>query len=275
MTLHFLASSACAYLTAEAWPISKPVPRLAGIRRLERNARRWRLRISRWIYEVTGPRYALKLLRYPRRNQVAPDFFAAKELSHRWGAAVCIATPSLRRAFSRLDHDQLVFPRVVLAPEGCGIPILLRVEAGDALLEGRELDDDEAVEFLGAFEGLVTPAARQHLRAVLVEDRGHAVRGLPGFHGILGCGAGYPIGRHGFLLMRAGPGFRGGGRSPHRHPRCRDRRPRRDSPSRRRQRASPPRGRLAHRAGRRRCTRRPPAAARGATRRAGAEPDAA
>src|SRR6266700_310457 len=60
MTLHFLASSACAYLTAEAWPISKPVQRLAGIRRLERNARRWRLRISRWIYEVTGPRHALR-----------------------------------------------------------------------------------------------------------------------------------------------------------------------------------------------------------------------
>src|SRR5467141_2346131 len=69
-----------------AWPISRPVQRLAGIRRLERNARRWRLRISRWIYEVTGPRYALKLLRYPRRNQVAPDFCAADELSHRWGA---------------------------------------------------------------------------------------------------------------------------------------------------------------------------------------------
>src|SRR5258706_5048050 len=84
MTLHFLASSACAYLTAEAWPISRPVQRLAGIRRLERNARRWRLRISRWIYEVTGPRYALKLLRYPRRNQVAPDFKVACELSHRW-----------------------------------------------------------------------------------------------------------------------------------------------------------------------------------------------
>src|SRR5436189_2626775 len=51
MTLHSLSG---------AWPISKPVQRLAGIRRLERNARRWRLRISRWIYEVTGPRYALR-----------------------------------------------------------------------------------------------------------------------------------------------------------------------------------------------------------------------
>src|SRR2546425_12776459 len=75
MTLHSLSG---------AWPISRPVQRLAGIRRLERNARRWRLRISRWIYEVTGPRYALRLLRYPRRNQVAPDFCVADELSHRW-----------------------------------------------------------------------------------------------------------------------------------------------------------------------------------------------
>src|SRR5687768_18224047 len=30
-----------------AWPISRPVQRLAGIRRLERNARRWRLSDSR------------------------------------------------------------------------------------------------------------------------------------------------------------------------------------------------------------------------------------
>src|SRR5713226_8160459 len=49
-----------AALLSGAWSISKPVQRLAGIRRLERNARRWRLRISRWIYEVTGPRHALR-----------------------------------------------------------------------------------------------------------------------------------------------------------------------------------------------------------------------
>src|SRR5256885_16713618 len=81
MTLHSLSG---------AWPISRPVQRLAGIRRLERNARRWRLRISRWIYEVTGPRHALKLLRYPRRNQVAPDFKVPCELSHRWGRAAVL-----------------------------------------------------------------------------------------------------------------------------------------------------------------------------------------
>jgi len=31
----------------------------AGFKRRERNARRWRLLISEWIYEGIGPRYAL------------------------------------------------------------------------------------------------------------------------------------------------------------------------------------------------------------------------
>src|SRR5712691_9665489 len=33
------------------------------------------------------------LLRYPRRNQVAPDFFAVKELSHRWGGVAALQHP--------------------------------------------------------------------------------------------------------------------------------------------------------------------------------------
>src|SRR3979490_36665 len=120
-----------------------------------------------------------------------------------------------RRAFSRLDHHQLVLTRLVLAAEAGGLLVFLGVEAGDALLEGRELDDDEAVESLRAFEGLIAPAAREHLRAVLREDRGHAVRVLLVFHGIVDFRAGYPIGRHGFLLMGTSPAIRGGGRSPH------------------------------------------------------------
>src|SRR5712691_7165041 len=116
---------------------------------------------------------------------------------------------SLRRAFSGLDHHQLVFPRLVPAAKRRGLPVLLRVEARDALLEGRELDDDEAVESLRAFENLIAPAAREHLRAVLREDRGHAVRVLLVFHGIVDFGAGYPVSRHGALLTRSSPGFRG------------------------------------------------------------------
>src|SRR5437879_2927618 len=188
MTLHSLAG---------AWPISRPVQRLAGIRRLERNARRWRLRISRWIYEVTGPRYALKLLRYPRRNQVAPDFSRSASIIPQMGRVVCIATPSLRLAFPRLDHHQLVLARLVPAAKLRRLPVFRRIEAGDALLEGRELDDDEAVESLRAFERLIAPAAREHLRAVLREDCGHAVRVLPVFHRIVHFRPGDPVGRHG------------------------------------------------------------------------------
>src|SRR6266853_4143234 len=101
-----------------------------------------------------------------------------------------------RLTFSRLDHHQLVFPRFVPAAKRRGLPVLLRVEARDALLEARELDDDEAVEFLLSFESLVAAAAREHLRAVLREDRRHAVRVFPVFHRIVDFGARYPIGGH-------------------------------------------------------------------------------
>src|SRR6267378_4060560 len=195
MTLHSLSG---------AWPISRPVQRLAGIRRLERNARRWRLRISRWIYEVTGPRYALKLLRYPRRNQVAPDSVAAKR-----------DYPIDAGAFPRFNAPAPVdflpprssparSPRLVPAAKRRRLPVLLRIEAGDALLEGRELDDDEAVESLRTFESLIVPAAREHPRAVLREDRGHAVRVLLVFHRIVHPRPGHPVSRHGgsFLVVR-------------------------------------------------------------------------
>src|SRR5882672_7423510 len=178
-------------------------------------------------------------------------------------------------AFSRLDHHQLVLARLVPAAKFSRFPVLLRVEAGDALLEGRELDDDEAVESLRTFESLIARAAREHLRAVLREDRGYAVRVLLVFHGIVDLGARYPIGRHGFLLTKAGPGYRAGGQPPHPRPRRSDRRPRRGSPSRRRRSACPRRARPAHRAGRLRCTSNRPAFATGAMRRAGAGPGAA
>src|SRR5882762_7871158 len=119
---------------------------------------------------------------------------------------------SLRRAFSRLDHHQLILPSLVPAAKRRRLPVLLRVEAGDALLEGRELDDDVAVEPLRALEDLIAPAAREHLRAVLREDRGHAVRVLLVFHRIVDFGARYPIGRHGIFLMRATPAIRAGER---------------------------------------------------------------
>src|SRR5258708_6226732 len=181
-----------------AWPISKPVQRLAGIRRLERNARRWRLRISRWIYEVTGPRYALRCFDTHVETRSPPISLQRKNYPiDGAGRSHCnTSASSLRRAFSRLDHHQLVLPRLVLAAKRRRLPVFRRIEAGDALLQGRELDDDEAVESLRAFEGLITPAAREHLRAVLREDRGHAVGVLPVFHRIVDFGARYPIGGH-------------------------------------------------------------------------------
>src|SRR5256886_12665867 len=107
---------------------------------------------------------------------------------------------SFRRAFPGLYHHKLVFPRLVPAAERRGLLVLLRVEAGDALFEARELDHDEAVESLRAFESLIAPAAREHLRAVLREDRGHAVGVLLVFHRIVDFGAGYPVGGHGSSL---------------------------------------------------------------------------
>src|SRR2546423_10900457 len=167
MTLHSLSG---------AWPISKPVQRLAGIRRLERNARRRRLRISRWICEVTGPRYALRCFDTHVEPRSPP--ISLQRMNYPIEGALTLAP-------SRLDHHELVLARLVPAAERRGLLVLLRVEAGDALLEARELDHDEAVEFLRALEGLITPAAREYLRAVLREDRGHAVRVLLVFHRVV------------------------------------------------------------------------------------------
>src|SRR6266702_1116989 len=179
MTLHSLSG---------AWPISKPVQRLAGIRRLERNARRWRLRISRWIYEVTGPRHALRCFETRVETRSPPDFFATGELSHRCGL--------LWRAFAGFHHHQLVFTDTVPAPKRRGLLVFGRVEALDALFERRKLDHDEAVEFLGTFENPVAPAAREYFGAVLREDRRHAVGVLPVLDRIVDLGAGYPVGGH-------------------------------------------------------------------------------
>ena len=70
MTLHFLAG----YPAAKAWPISRPVQRLAGIRRLERNARRWRLWFSQMDLRGHWSSACPALLQCPRRSQVAPGF---------------------------------------------------------------------------------------------------------------------------------------------------------------------------------------------------------
>src|SRR5690348_909822 len=102
---------------------------------------------------------------------------------------------STRRGFAAFDHDGFDLARAVAA-EGGGLVVFFRREAGDALLEGGELDDHEAVEFLGAFHDLVTPAARQHLAAVLGENRRDAIRVFLVLDRIDDPRARYPVSRH-------------------------------------------------------------------------------
>src|SRR5712692_7481888 len=139
------------------------------------------------------------LLRNPRRNQVTPGIAAANAIIPQMraeSAASTVPRSLLRRRFSGFHQHQLVFTDAVPAPKRRGLLVFPRVEAGDALLERRERDDDEAVEFLGTFENPVAPAACEHLGAVLREDRGHAVGVFLVLHGIVDFGARYPVSGH-------------------------------------------------------------------------------
>ena len=62
-----------------------------------------------------------------------------------------------------LDDDDLQLARAVLLAVRRGLKVLGRFVAGDRLLETRELDDDEAVEFFRALEDLELTTARQDL----------------------------------------------------------------------------------------------------------------
>ena len=56
-----------------------------------------------------------------------------------------------------LDDDDLQLARAVLLAVRRGLKVFGRFVAGDRLLEARELDDDEAVEFVRALEDLNLP----------------------------------------------------------------------------------------------------------------------
>src|SRR5258705_5073482 len=77
------------------------------------------------------------------------------------------------------------------------IAVLLRLEAGDRLLEARELDDDVAVKVERPFHDLKAAPARENLRAVLLEDVGERVRIFLVFDRIVDLRVSNPIGRHG------------------------------------------------------------------------------
>jgi hypothetical protein len=80
----------------------------------------------------------------------------------------------LVRRVAAFDHDGLDLARAVAA-EGRGAVVFGRGEAGDALLEGREFDHHEAVEFCRPFQDLIATAAREHLAAKLGDDSRHEV----------------------------------------------------------------------------------------------------
>ena len=65
--------------------------------------------------------------------------------------------------------------------------------AGEGLLEARELDDDEAVEFIGALEDLELAAARQDLAAERLQDARHQLGVLLVLIGVVDLRARDPI----------------------------------------------------------------------------------
>src|SRR5262245_49225677 len=100
-----------------------------------------------------------------------------------------------------LDDDDLQLARAVLLAVRRSLKVLGRFAAGDRLLEARELDDDEAVEFLRALEDLELAAARQDLAAELLEDAWYQVGVLLVLIGIVDLRARDPIGDH--LILHA------------------------------------------------------------------------
>src|SRR6266849_3922082 len=108
------------------------------------------------------------------------------------------AEPSWR-GFHPLDDDVLDLAGAA-APERRGLIVFGRGEAGDRLPEGRELDDDEAVEFLRPLHDPELAAAREHLAAVAGNDIRHEVGVFLVLDGIDDPRPGDPIGRHRNLL---------------------------------------------------------------------------
>ena len=81
------------------------------------------------------------------------------------------------------------------------LAVLGRFVACDRLLEVRELDDDEAVEFLRALENLELAGARQELAAEFPDDRRRQIGVLLVLLGVVDLRARDPIGDH--LILHA------------------------------------------------------------------------
>ena len=81
------------------------------------------------------------------------------------------------------------------------LKVLGRFVAGDRLLEARELDDDEAVEFLRALKDLELAATRQERAAEFPDDGRRQIGVLLVLLGVVDLRARDPIGDH--LILHA------------------------------------------------------------------------
>src|SRR6516164_1425160 len=80
----------------------------------------------------------------------------------------------LARRVAAFDHDDLDLAGAVSA-EGRGAVVFGRGEAGDPLLEGRELDHHEAVEFGRPFHYLISSAIGVSIDDELDDDPRHEI----------------------------------------------------------------------------------------------------
>jgi hypothetical protein len=99
------------------------------------------------------------------------------------------------------DDDDLQLARAVLLAVRRGLKVLGRFVAGDRLFEARELDHDEAVEFLRALKDLELAAARQELAAEFPDDRRCQISVLLVLLGVVDLRARDPISDH--LILHA------------------------------------------------------------------------
>src|SRR5271165_2782908 len=135
----------------------------------------------------------------PNSSELANRVFASRILPTASGPPP--ANEPLARRVAAFDHDGLDLAPAVAA-EGRGALVFGRGEAGDALLEGREFDHHEAVEFCRPFQDLIATAAREHLAAELGDDSRHEIGVLLVFDRIVDLRPRNPIGRHGDFLAR-------------------------------------------------------------------------
>src|SRR6266446_5173946 len=94
-----------------------------------------------------------------------------------------------------IDHDGLDLAGTAAA-EGGGPVVVLRGEAGHALLEGRKLDHHEAMEFARPLHDPVAAAPRQDLAAVFGDDARHEISVFLVVDRIVDLRARDPIGGH-------------------------------------------------------------------------------